>query len=159
MQARIRIHRDLWEDLVRELHRRTEGCHESGAFLLGRRDGCDRVVKDIVYYDDLDPAACQARCCTLRSNAFTRLWEHCSESALSVVADAHVHLRDAYQSELDRTNPMIAIPGHIALIFPNLARSPVRIDSLAVFVYSGSHRWQSLGGVKGIDWLRLEEKK
>jgi len=40
-----------------ELHRRTQRRHESGAFLLGHdHDGRSAAV-DVVYYDDLDPAA------------------------------------------------------------------------------------------------------
>ena len=42
-------------DLLDELHERSEGRHESGAFLLGAIDGADREVSSIIFYDDLVP--------------------------------------------------------------------------------------------------------
>ena len=47
----------LWAHTMDELHRRTQRRHESGAFLLGHDHGGRRAAVDVVYYDDLDPAA------------------------------------------------------------------------------------------------------
>ena len=47
----------LWQELLSELHRRTEEHHESGAFLLGHTNEHVRWVEQVVYYDDIDPHA------------------------------------------------------------------------------------------------------
>ena len=47
----------LWQELLSELHRRTEERHESGAFLLGHTYEHVRQVEQVVYYDDIDPHA------------------------------------------------------------------------------------------------------
>src|ERR1700680_4941458 len=120
----LRVARALWVGLTVELHRRTEGCHESGAFLLGHKADDGRRGLSLVYYDELDPNAYETGVCILHANAFSRLWDRCDELGLVVVADAHVHYRGARQSRSDRENPMIARPGHLALILPLMARNP-----------------------------------
>ena len=104
----FRMSRSLWLGLGAELHRRTEGRHESGAFLLGTRTGTEREATAVIYYDDLDPRAYATGVCVLHADAFGRLWDRCAEMSLVVVADAHVHPRGAWQSLSDRENPMIA---------------------------------------------------
>src|SRR3954451_11210878 len=118
------MRRNLWLALGAELHRRTEGRHESGAFLLGTRAAAEHEATALVYYDDLDPRAYSTGICVLHADAFGRLWDRCAEMSLVVVADAHVHPRGARQSLSDRDNPMIARPGHLALILPLMARPP-----------------------------------
>ena len=134
----------LWTELVQELHRRTEGIHESGAFLLGQVTGQHRVVNAVVYYDDLDAEAYETYRCVLRAPAFGTLWKRCSELGLSVVADVHVHPFAAVQSAVDRTNPMIARPGHIAIILPNFAEPPVQLRELGIYEYLGDYSWRKL---------------
>lgn len=153
----LRMTRGLWDHLALELHRRTEGCHEAGAFLLGRQVATAREALDVVYYDDLDPRAYDTGICVLRADAFGRLWDRCSARGLAVVADAHVHGRGAGQSRSDRENPMIARPGHLALIFPLMARPPVRRWSVGLYEYLGEHRWRSHGGRHVARVLQIEE--
>lgn len=153
---RIHIAHALWNDLTRELYRRTEQRHESGAFLLGHIDSSDRIAEEIIYYDDLDPKAYDHRICTLGPRAFGNLWERCAELQLSVVADAHVHFLSAKQSHTDKRNPMIALPGHLALIFPDMAHAPIRLNELGIYEYLGSHQWRSLGGRNASRVLVLE---
>jgi hypothetical protein len=143
------IARPLWKELTSELHRRTENRHESGAFLLGRRTEDDRRVLKLVYYDDLDRAAYDSGVCILHADVFSRLWDRCSELEMTVVADAHVHPLGAGQSSSDRQNPMIARPGHIAIILPRMAKPPIRRWSVGVYEYLGDHRWQPRGGCRG----------
>lgn len=152
------IAKPLWREMTGELHRRTEGRHESGAFLLGQRDGADREARAIVYYDDLDAAAYDSGVCILRADAFGRLWDKCSATQLSVVADAHVHPCGAWQSLSDRENPMIARPGHLALILPLMARLPVRRWSVGLYEYLGDHRWRSHGGRQVARVLKIEDR-
>ena len=136
----------LWQELINELHRRTDERHESGAFLLGHSSNCGRWVNQVVYYDDLDPHAYRTGVVVMRAASFGMLWDRCKSSGLSVVADVHVHPKAAFQSRADRENPMIAVSGHLALIVPNFARPPVVPKSLGFFEYQGGHRWRSLGG-------------
>lgn len=137
---------DLWRTLVGELHRRTASVHESGAFLLGTHDGTLRRVREIVYYDDLDRRAYDTGVVVLHGDAFARLWDVCAARSLPVVGDVHVHALGAGQSRADRENPMIARPGHLALILPRFARPPIRPWTIGIYEYLGDHQWQSHGG-------------
>ena len=145
----------MWAELLRELHRRTEELHESGAFLLGHVGGHERCVSDAVFYDDLDPDAYRTGVVVMYAASFGALWNRCRSSGLLVVADIHVHPRAAFQSLADRKNPMIATAGHLALIVPDFARPPVVPEKLGFFEYRGSHRWRSLGGRKISRFLRI----
>jgi hypothetical protein len=130
-----------WREIVGELYRRGENRHEAGVFLLGvQRDG-RREVQAAIYYDDLDPRAYQSGVCVLHGDAFAKLWALCRERKLTVVADAHTHGGDGTQSESDRTNPMVARPGHIAIIVPDLAHWPIRRRRLGIYEYLGQHSW------------------
>ena len=142
------IQSSLWQALLGELHRRTGERQESGAFLLGQSTERDRKVEQVVYYDDLDPQACRAGAVVIHAASFGRLWDLCRSSGLTVVADIHVHPREAFQSLSDRENPMIGVPGHLALIVPFFARAPVALERLGYFEYRGNHRWRNLGGLK-----------
>lgn len=155
----LQISPGLWNRLLRELHRRTEGKHESGAFLLGRVDGSQRTATLAVYYEDLDPAAYDSGVCILHADAFGRLWDICASTGLSVVADTHVHGGGARQSRSDRENPMIALPGHIALILPRMAKAPVRRWSVGIYEYLGDHEWRSHGGCRASRVLNIEDSK
>jgi hypothetical protein len=68
----------------------------------------------------------------------------CRERGLTVVADIHTHPgAGVRQSRIDATNPMISHhPGHVAIIVPDLGRSPDP-DLAGVHVYAGGHRWIS----------------
>lgn len=153
----LRLSRVSWTRFTSELHRRTEGYHESGAFLLGHKDGRTRTVVEPVYYDDLDPRAYATGVCVLHADVFGRLWDHCAKLGFTVVADAHVHPRRADQSRLDRENPMIGSPGHLALIFPWMARPPIRRSSLGLYEYLGDHQWRTYGGRQVSRVLKVED--
>ena len=131
----------LWHQVLLELERRTENHHESGVFLLGVRHGERCQVQEAVYYDDLDPGAYASGVCVLHGDAFAKLWAVCRSKSLTVVADAHTHPREAFQSSSDRTNPMVAREGHIAIIVPNFGKKPVRLQELGIYEYTGQHEW------------------
>jgi hypothetical protein len=153
----LHLHRAYWLNLGQELHRRTEGRHESGAFLLGTRNGAARAATAVVFYDELDPRAYATGICVLHADAFGRLWDRCAASGLAVVADVHVHPLGARQSPSDRENPMIARPGHLALILPLMARLPIRRWSVGLYEYLGDHQWRSRGGRNIARTLKIEE--
>lgn len=143
---RLHIRSPLWCNLLAELHRRTGECHESGAFLLGHIENQGRRVEQVIYYDDLDPNAYESGVVVMHAASFGLLWDQCRARKLSVVADIHVHPEGAWQSYADRDNPMIAQPGHLALIVPDFACPPVRLKTLGFFEYQGAHQWRNLGG-------------
>lgn len=145
----------LWQTLIAELHRRTEGRHESGAFLLGHVNDAGRTIERVVYYDDLDPHAYRTGVVVMHAASFGRLWDLCRSVRLSVVADIHVHPEGAWQSIADRDNPMIALSGHLALIVPHFARPPVPIGSLGLYEYLGKHRWRDFSGDRVSRCLRI----
>lgn len=156
-EANLRIMRQLWLELTGELHRRTEGRHESGAFLLGTKRAAGRRATAIVYYDDLDSHAYDTGIVVLHADAFGRLWDRCGALGLAVVADVHVHGLGAGQSRADRENPMIARPGHLALILPLMARPPIRRWAVGIYEYLGEHRWRAHGGCHSARVLQIED--
>jgi hypothetical protein len=138
---RLSCNRRLWRHLLTELERRSEGRHESGAFLLGVTRKDKREVKDFIFYDDLDPGAYSSGVCILHGDAFAKLWAECRRRKMTVVADAHTHPEAAFQSCSDKANPMVAKTGHIAIIIPKYARMPVRMNGIRIYEYCGQHEW------------------
>jgi proteasome lid subunit RPN8/RPN11 len=138
---RIRCLPNLWNALLGELDRRGERRHETGAFLLGTISGGTRKIVDVVYYDELDPAAYESGVCILHGDAFSRLWAICRERGLTVVADVHTHPGGAGQSWSDKRNPMVARAGHVAFIVPNFSRAPVSMLKIGIYQYRGDHQW------------------
>jgi hypothetical protein len=140
-EHRINCSWRTWRRIVGELERRGRRRHESGVFLLGvERDG-RRAVTDAVFYDELDPEAYATGVCILHGDAFGKLWTLCRQKKLTVVADVHTHPGAAVQSASDKANPMVARPGHIAIIVPNFAAWPIRADRLGIYEYRGEHKW------------------
>jgi proteasome lid subunit RPN8/RPN11 len=135
----------LWRRLVKRLRQRGwSASRESGAFLLGyRKGGCARIV-DFILYDDLDPHALDTGIVRFDGRYFGDLWDLCKGRGLSVVADVHVHPGDPGQSDSDRAHPMISRAGHIALILPNFARSPVRTKTIGMYRYLGNKSWDAV---------------
>jgi proteasome lid subunit RPN8/RPN11 len=130
-----------WRGIVGELERRGGHEHEAGAFLLGTEHAGCLEVGDVVFYDDLDPEAYSTGVCVLYGDAFARLWAICREKKLTVVADVHTHPGRAFQSGADKTNPMVARSGHVAIIVPNFAAWPISRNELRVYEYRGQHEW------------------
>jgi proteasome lid subunit RPN8/RPN11 len=71
------------------------------------------------------------------------LWRICRERGEIVLADVHTHPGGAGQSESDRMHPMIAEPGHVALIVPRFAMEPVRLGEIGLYRYLGGFRWDT----------------
>jgi proteasome lid subunit RPN8/RPN11 len=140
---RINIPTLLWRRLVKELRKRGAGTRESGAFLLGT-PGTGRVSR-FICYDDLDDKALETGIITVHAAGFVRLWDICKRENLKVLADVHTHPSSwTGQSEPDRTHPMVAQPGHIALILPNYAKRTTRpLAGASVYEYLGDHEWQN----------------
>lgn len=145
-EHRLSCSRELWRDLLRELARRGDGRRESGAFLLGeQREGRRRIVR-FVPYDDLDPRCLDSGVVVFDGAGYGPLWTLCRDSGLEVVADIHTHPGAPWQSGADRVHPMVALPGHVALIVPNFAQRVVPPAELGVYEYEGGHRWQDRSG-------------
>ena len=135
----------MWRRILAELERRGEHSHESGVFLLGVERVGKREVLGAIYYDELDPEAYSSGVCVLNGNAFAKLWSLCRQRNLTVVADAHTHPAEAFQSFSDKANPMVAQVGHIAIIIPNFARASVQASLLGIYEYCGQHEWIDRG--------------
>jgi hypothetical protein len=141
----------LFGTLMEELARRGAGSRESGAFLLGhastgRAVGTEDawpVVTAVAFYDDLDPA-CLTGGITFSADGYTALGILCRRSGVRVVGDIHTHPgRWVGQSGIDATHPMVALPGHIALIAPWYARGPADASHLGAHVFVGAGQWTS----------------
>lgn len=131
----------LWERMREDLARRGGGRRESGAFLLGTADKERRSVVEYVLYDDLEPACLDSGIVVFQGAGYGPLWAACRERKLTVVADIHTHFGVPRQSEADRTHPMIATPGHIAIIMPHFAERRVPMRELGLYHYLGDHQW------------------
>jgi hypothetical protein len=140
-EHRISCSSRTWRRIVGELERRGHRQHEAGAFLLGIERRGRREVVHVVYYDELDPDAYVSGVCILHGDAFGKLWALCRQKKLTVVADVHMHPGAAGQSDSDRANPMVARPGHIAIIVPHFAAWPIQAGRLGVYEYCGRHIW------------------
>lgn len=132
----------LWRHGLRELKRRGEGYHESGAFLLGHRTRTRRTILRLVYYDDLDPHALDSGIVILDGGCYGKLWKLCRDTGLDVIGDVHTHLGQPHQSSTDQENPMIGNRGHIAIIVPGLAAQLVMPHDVGIYEYQGQHRWR-----------------
>jgi proteasome lid subunit RPN8/RPN11 len=134
--------RFLWRRLLSALREHgQDGERESGAFLLGRRQGHRARITEFVLYDDLDPGCLDTGIVRFDGRYFGALWDLCKKRGISVVADVHTHPLGSQQSESDRANPMISRSGHLALILPNFATAPVRRVEIGIYRYEGSKRW------------------
>jgi hypothetical protein len=144
-RRRLRFRRGLWANLRAELFRRGGGERESGAFLLASASD-PRRVRELVFLDDLDPH-CLTGGISLSGSAYGKLWDFCEQRQLRVVADIHTHPGESVrQSAIDKDNPMVAMPGHLALIMPSFAAGRVRPGQLGVHEYLGNGRWKSSYG-------------
>jgi proteasome lid subunit RPN8/RPN11 len=133
--------------MVLELRRRGEGKGESGAFLLGLRQGLSAQVSQYVCYDDLDPQACQYGAVTFHAEGYAALWQYCREKSVEVLADLHTHPgKSVQQSSIDRRNPMLPVVGHIAAILPNYGYTPWwSLRGVGIYEYLGDLKWRAYG--------------
>ena len=115
----------IWRDGVDELHRRTRGRIESGAFLLGRTILGGGRIEQFLFYDDVDPTCFKRGIVEFDGRKLGRVWQICRKTRMTVIGDVHVHPGGYGQSHSDQHNPIIAAVGHLALILPHYgARQP-----------------------------------
>jgi hypothetical protein len=143
----------LWRQVIEQLRKRGEGCHESGAFLLGYKLTNEVIISRIVYYDDLDSHALDSGIIMIDGSAYGRLWGICRKTRLQVIADIHTHPGQPIQSLLDRKNPMVSIPGHIGIIVPNFAHENVLPIGLGIYEYQGAHCWKDFFNTAAKDYF------
>lgn len=135
----------LWRRLLVCLRKHGHGkSRESGAFLLGHRNGKRARISDFVLYDDLDPHCLDTGIVRFDGRYFGTLWALCKERGLAVVADIHVHPGGSQQSKSDRAHPMIAQVGHLAVILPRFAAGPVSRREIGFYRYQGGKCWQTI---------------
>ncbi len=145
-----------WLRLVWCLRQSGKGKGESGAFLLGRRQGSLASVTDFIPYDDIDPHSLDTGIIQLEGESLGSLWDICSERGVEVLADVHTHPRGSRQSLSDQENPMIATRGHVALIIPNFARSAIDLKGVGHYRYRGSKKWERLTSPRlHFFWIRF----
>lgn len=147
----------LWAELMAHLREQGAGARESGAFLLGRQTDAGRVVQHFVPYEQLQPDAFSNDYVSMKADSFAKLWEVCRATDMMVVADVHTHPFGPKQSRSDRTNPMVALKGHIALIVPGFAKGNPRPRDVGLYVYQGNHQWMSHSGSDVDRLLRLTD--
>lgn len=134
--------RRVWDEGVQELHRRTGGHRESGAFLVGENRERTRIVRRFFYYDDFDPSCFANGIVEFDGRHFGAVWQACKSLNLTVIADVHVHPGGYGQSKSDRHNPMIPEVGHLALILPRYAVGECRPGNVGIYEYLGARQWR-----------------
>ena len=67
----------LWKEGLTELRKRTEGVHESGAFLLGYEEEARRKITRFAYYDDFDPRSLDTGIVVFDGSGYGPLWQLC----------------------------------------------------------------------------------
>ncbi len=134
----------LWRRLKEKLRERGRRRGESGAFLLGRRDGGSARIVDFVLYDDLDPHALDSGIVRFDGRYFSDLWAICKSRGVTVVADVHVHPGRSDQSDSDHNHPMISQAGHIALILPRFATGAQPRRDIGIYRYLGGKKWETV---------------
>jgi proteasome lid subunit RPN8/RPN11 len=150
----LKVGRRRWRALTDELARRGRGDRESGAFLLARPDRVPRKVRDVVFFDDIDPDALNGAI-SIRGEAFGTLWDICEQRGMRVVADVHTHPGEGVgQSSIDKAHPMVARRGHVAIILPHFAQGGVRPRAVGYHIYQGDRTWTSSYGRDAAALLR-----
>lgn len=139
-QPEILCSRQIWQAGTKELRRRTNGRHESGAFLLGRK-GKPHIIEEFIFYDDIDPHALDTGMVIIDGRRLGKLWSMCRETGREVIADVHVHPGSFGQSESDRANPVMAEVGHVAIILPYFAGGSNQPGKIGVHQYLGRRQW------------------
>ena len=154
------INTALWQEIVAELGRRgLNGQRESGAFLLTESPGDQQYVTQVEYFDDLDPN-CLVGSIHFHQSGYRQLAKLCNRAGLRVVADVHTHPGiNVAQSYTDQSNPMVARPGHIAIIVPNYGTRPVNTREIGVHQYEGQLGWQSWFGRDAARTIRIRRAK
>lgn len=122
------------------LRERGEGRRESGAFLLGRREGDRRVIETFILYDDVDPNALRGMI-VFDASLMDTVWRRCEALGLEVVADVHTHPGGYGQSRTDQAHPMIPQRGHIALIIPHFAKRLFMPGEIGIYEFRGEDGW------------------
>jgi len=140
--AMLRLSTTLWQGLIAELVRPGGGRRESGAFLLAPTNRTRLAATQAAYFDDLD-SQCLTGGISMSSKSFNRLWDHCEQHQLRVIADVHTHPGTGVrQSSTDRDNPMIAQTGHVAVIIPNYAAGTPAAEHVGVHEYLSDAGWR-----------------
>lgn len=137
-RPRIEIKKSVWQDLCRDLKSSSDGCKESGAFLLGHGNW----IESYVLYDQLGGDCLFQGAIRIRGKHYGRLWKICRERSQQVVADVHTHPGREFQSVTDRGNPMMDKSGHIGLIIPFYASRSPTPSTTGIYQYLGKGHWR-----------------
>ncbi len=136
----------FWRRLTRKLRERgRDETRESGAFLLGYVEpaGAARIVTSFCMTISIRKSRHRHR--PLRWQVFrASSGRICRERKLTVVGDVHVHPGDSGQSRSDRAYPMVSQAGHLALILPRFARTPIPHEEIGIYRYLGGGEWHTV---------------
>lgn len=142
-KRKLTIKSSDWQALIWELRERGMGVRESGAFLLGPKGTSD--ITTFLCYDSLDPHCYDIGIITFDGDGYIPLWNYCLQYGLQVFADVHTHPGQwTGQSQSDRRHPMIAQPGHLALIVPCFAQNPHQLlKGVGIHEFRGNRTWKT----------------
>lgn len=81
------------------------------------------------------------------SDAVTELIDTMPES-MTVLTRLHTHGEDAYHSEMDDQNMLIAHQGAISIVIPHFAVEPISLSRCSVNMLVHGHGWVELGATE-----------
>lgn len=130
----------LWFKLMAGLKKRSNGCRESGGFLLAK-SGEKRIIK-VVFYDQFDKTVADSG--IIQFKGAISFYEFLAKTGMNVIADIHTHpTKNTSQSYSDQTHPMIRIKDHIAIIAPNYVVNPLIFPKhCSLYKYLGNFQWE-----------------
>ena len=73
-----------------------------------------------------------------------RLADHLADHGLVLPAQVHSHPGDAYHSEADDADPIVATLGGVSIVVPDFASGPVSPSTWAVYRLVPSEGWVEL---------------
>lgn len=101
-------------------------------------------MQQVAFFDDLEPGSLTGAV-HLTHVAYARLGQICAATELVVLGDVHTHPGSSVaQSHTDRANPLLATPGHLALIVPYFAQGSPRPADVASYRYLGDDGWKEI---------------
>jgi proteasome lid subunit RPN8/RPN11 len=157
----LELESTLYSLLISDLAASGAGVKEAGAFLLGDcGDSRCRRVKSYLMYDVIAPGSSRAHdYVALTGEEMAAAWNYCYRAGLQVVADVHTHPGWPTQSHSDRANPIVSVPGHVALIVPFYALSEPKPRDLGVHLFMGEGLWRSMFDCEAEGALRLTQRR
>lgn len=132
---RLLISRELIERTVEGLRSRSDGWRESGAIWIGKLNGADSIVEDVLFYHDLCDDKGRSLSLELSEAAKYSLYATLAAQGKKLVGMIHTHPRDwVGLSPIDQANQLCSRIGFWSLVLPHYATKAWSTDTSGVHI-------------------------